>query len=364
MFALTAVQAFFGDSLLVEYGDANSPRYVLIDGGPAHTYDEHLSGVLRRVKHDGHDLDLMVLSHVDTDHVTGLLDLVADMRGGGAAALPSIKALWHNSFTKTIDPNGALAPRLKAMLATAGAQAMAHSAIAINGIAEGHQLRTQAKAVPIALNPGFANDVITAETAGVPWKSENLELTVVGPTNPNLKALQVEWENWLADNEDAVNSEEPYVMANSDRSIPNLSSIQIFAKADGKTMLLTGDGRSDHLVQALGQAGLLDGNGKIHVDLLKLPHHGSSRNVTKSFFKKITADIYVASANGKDDNPDLATLIWIVEAAREAERKIRIVCTNETESTQKLPDEYDPDGYGYKLDIMAPENHEIRIPLA
>jgi hypothetical protein len=365
MFALTAVQAFFGDSLLVEYGDAGSPRYILVDGGPAHTYEKHLSGVLRRLKHDGRDLDLMVLSHVDTDHVTGLLDLVADLRGGNAASLPSIKALWHNSFTSTLDPDGALAPRLKAMLATARAQTMAHSAIAINGIAEGHQLRTHALAVPIPLNPGFANDVIMAETATAPWKSEELELTVVGPTERNLRALRTDWEKWLADNEDALNSsDDPYVMANSDRSIPNLSSIQLLAKADGKTMLLTGDGRSDHLVQALGQAGLLDGDGKMHVDLLKLPHHGSSRNATKTFFKKITADIYVASADGKDDNPDLATLIWIVEAASAATREIRMVCTNRTESTQQLVDDYDPDEYGYTLEIMGQGKHEIRIPLA
>ena len=364
MFALTAVQAFFGDSLLVEYGDANSPRYVLIDGGPAHTYEMHLSGVLRKLKQQGRDLELMVLSHVDTDHVTGLLDLLADVRGGNADALPPIKALWHNSFANTIDPNGALAPRLKTMLATAGAEAMSNSAIAINGIAEGHQLRTQALAVPIPLNPGFADDVVMAETAGAPWRSKNLELTVVGPTEPNLKALRTDWEEWLADNEDAVNSTEPYVMANSDRSIPNLSSIQLLAKADGKSMLLTGDGRSDHLVQALKQNGLLDGNGKMHVDLLKLPHHGSSRNATKTFFKKITADTYVASADGRDDNPDLATLIWIVEAAHEAGRQIRIVCTNETESTEKITEEYDPGDYGYTLDIMGQGKHEIRIPLA
>ena len=365
MFALTAVQAFFGDSLLVEYGDPGSPRYVLIDGGPAHTYEKHLSSVLQRLKQAGRDLDLMVLSHVDTDHVTGLLDLIADVRGGNAASLPSIKALWHNSFASTIDPNGALAPRLRAMLATAGAQSMAQSAIAINGIAEGHQLRTQALAVPIPLNPGFDDSVIMAETAGAPWKSKNLELTVVGPTEPNLQALRTDWEDWLTENEDALNNtDHPYVMANSDRSIPNLSSIQLLAKADGKTMLLTGDGRSDHLVQALKQAGLLDAGGKMHVDLLKLPHHGSDRNVTKTFFKKITADIYVASADGKDDNPDLATLIWIVEAARDAARKIRIVCTNETESTQKLADEYNVDEYGYTLEVMGDGKHEVRIPLS
>lgn len=363
MFALTAVQAFFGDSLLVEYGDAATPRYILVDGGPADTYGQHLLGVLTRLKQDGHDLELVVLSHVDTDHVTGLLDYVADL-GLGKAILPRIGALWLNSFSGTIDVNGTFTPRLKAALATAGVYVMSSSAPSINGIAEGHQLRIHALALPVPVNPGFPNDLITADTAGAPWTSDNLELTIVGPTQAALSELRKQWEEWLDDHEQAVSSGDPYVMANSDRSVPNLSSIQLYAKADGRTMLLTGDGRSDHLVQGLGMAGLLDGAGKLHVDLLKLPHHGSDRNVTKTFFKKITADIYVASADGTNDNPDLATLIWIVEAAEEHGRQIRIVCTNETEATRKLREDYDPQDYGYRMEIMPRGRHELRVELA
>lgn len=362
MFALTVVQAFFGDSLLLEYGDAGSPRYILVDGGPAQTYERHLSGVLTRLKQDGHDLELAVLSHVDTDHVTGLLDYVADLRARNAA-LPTFRALWHNSFASTLDPNGALAPRLQAAVATAGVRVMSASAPAINGIAEGHQLRTQTLAIPAPVNPGFAGGLITAEAAGAPWTSQNLELIVVGPTQANLDELRKQWEKWLDDHDLAVSSGDPYVMANSDRSVPNLSSIQLYAKADGRTVLLTGDGRSDHLLQGLGLAGLLGGGGTLHVDLLKLPHHGSDRNVTKTFFRKVTADIYVASADGTNDNPDLATLIWIVEAAQARGRQIRIVCTNETDSTRKLLEDYDPQVYGYRMEFPPKGAHEVRVTL-
>jgi hypothetical protein len=154
------------------------------------------------------------------------------------------------------------------------------------------------------------------------------------------------------------------VMANSDRTIPNLSSIMLLAKADSKTILLTGDGRGDHLLQGLGQAGLLSPTGSLHVDVLKLMHHGSDRNATKTFFKKVTADVYVASANGKDDNPDLATLIWIVEAAKEQARDIKIVVTNSTPSVKKLQSEYDPNEYRYELEVLDSGKHQLVLDLA
>src|SRR6185436_15688532 len=46
-------------------------------------------------------------------------------------------------------------------------------------------------------------------------------------------------------------------------------------------------------------------------DVLKMPHHGSIRNIDTSYFETIQADHYVMSADGKFDNPDLATLEMI-----------------------------------------------------
>jgi hypothetical protein len=360
MFRLHAVNAFFGDALLLEYGTATDPRFLLVDGGPPDTYSRHLSTVLREVTQRGCDLDLAILSHVDNDHVVGLLEFVAELRAG-VAGLPAVGALWHNSFGDALDPGGTLAPRLRAMTAGHGAHAIPQAAMSANGIGEGNQLRVQALAHGIPLNPGFAGNLITVEHAGAPWRSANLDLTIVGPTQANLDALRDEWEDWLDDHEGET---DPLVLANSDRSIPNLSSIMCLARADGRTLLLTGDGRSDHLLDGLEAAGLLDAHGNLHVDVLKLPHHGSDRNVTKTFFRKVTADTYVASADGKHDNPDLATLIWIVEAAEAEDRPIRLVVTNATPSTRKLVEEYSPQDYGYDLDVRDPGRNAVVVDLA
>ena len=84
MFRFHVVQAEYGDALLLEYGTANSPRFILIDGGPPGTYESHLRSVLAEVRRIAPTLDLAVLSHVDNDHVTGLLDYFAELQASPA----------------------------------------------------------------------------------------------------------------------------------------------------------------------------------------------------------------------------------------------------------------------------------------
>ncbi len=78
-------------------------------------------------------------------------------------------------------------------------------------------------------------------------------------------------------------------------------------------MLLTGDARGDFIEDSLRDAGMLVDN-SAHFDLFKVPHHGSDRNVSTSFFKKVTSDHYVFSANGKHHNPDDAALTMLTRA--------------------------------------------------
>ena len=361
MFRMRVVQAEFGDCFLLEYGSAVAPRFLLVDGGPPDTWELHLESELAGIAQVGGALDLVMLSHVDNDHIVGLLDLLARLRADGAAPLIGVGGIWHNSFGRTVDVDGTLGPRLRAATMNA---ASVQSAVAVNGIAEGNALRLAAQALGIPLNAGFPGDLVCADDHPQPVLLDNLKLTVVGPTRANLDELRAQWETWLAAHEDAVADGDPQVMANSDRSVPNLSSIVVLAEADGKRVLCTGDGRSDHLLQGLGQAGLLDAGGAVHVDVLKVAHHGSDRNATRKFFRLVTADTYVLSANGKDDNPDLATLIWIVEEAGKQGRQIELFATNDTPSLRELVAERDPAVNGYTLTIMDPGAHSATIVLA
>lgn len=367
MFKVRMIQAEFGDCFLLEYGDAAAPRFLLVDGGPSDTFENHLRGELKGLAAAGHGLDLVMLSHVDNDHVVGLLDLLATLRVDdaadptGASRLIQVGGLWHNSFARTVDVNGELAPRLRAVSNNAVSVQAAEATL---GVAEGNALRLAAQALHLPINAGFPNDLVCADDAQGPVVLGNLSLTIVGPTQANLDELQTQWATWLAAHEQAVADGDPQVLANSDRSIPNLSSIMVLAEADGRSLLLTGDGRSDHLLQGLGQAGRLDAGGRFHVDVLKVAHHGSDRNATRTFFRKVTADRYLISANGKDGNPDTQTLNWIVEEAAAAGRRIEVVVSNRTPSTDRLLQEFDPDANGYTLTVLAPDDDSLSLVLA
>jgi hypothetical protein len=131
------------------------------------------------------------------------------------------------------------------------------------GIREGNRLRLMARKLKIPTNKGFKDDLLLAETAKRPIKFGPLELTIAGPNKANLKALRTEWLNWLEAAAQKAASD-PAAAAMADNSVPNLSSIVVLAKCAGKTILLTGDARGDHIIDGLNTAKLAK-KGKLHV---------------------------------------------------------------------------------------------------
>jgi beta-lactamase superfamily II metal-dependent hydrolase len=372
MLKLHMIQAEQGDCMLVEYGTLAQPKYTLIDGGPAKVYKTHLRDQLRKIKEAGGKLDLVVLSHVDDDHVRGLLDLMAELRrqrDGRKAETISIDTLWHNSYRRTMGDE--VEARFRLLVEDAGPlseiMAPSPSGSMDKSISQGDRLTEAADALGIEINPFTHERPICVDDAPAPIPFDNLRLHVVGPTNKNLEELRQDWLAWLKAREKRA-MERDLAMAEkgieADDSTPNLSSIMLLAEAAGRTILFTGDGRGDDVLQGLGQAGLLGPDGKLHVDVLKMPHHGSARNVTKEFLKTVTADKYVISANGDNDNPDLVTLTWLVEAAKEQARPIEIFATNQTDSIRQLVKDYPPDEYGYRLIEMQPVAHVLTLELA
>lgn len=86
------------------------------------------------------------------------------------------------------------------------------------------------------------------------------------------------------------------------------------ARSGQRTMLLTGDARGDMILEWLEESGLLAADGRFHFNLLKLPHHGSDRNVTPEFFARVTTDHYVISGDGEYGNPEPRTLEMLFAA--------------------------------------------------
>jgi len=367
MFKLHVVQARFGDCLVLEFGPTTKPRRVLIDGGPPGTFDASLADALVKLTQKGNKFDLAVLSHVDNDHVCGLLELMAALEEDIANSKPArytIGGLWHNSFQRTLDPDAQISQRMQ-MLMTLAANAstsMPMAADAFLGIREGGRLRSLAAQLGIKVNKGFKDDMILCDGTQKTVKIGSLTLRIVGPTPANLDELRKAWLAWLAKTEEQV-ADNPTTAANADKSVPNLSSIVLHAQYAKKTVLLTGDARGDHIEAGLKAAKLLDGDGKLHVDVLKVQHHGSNRNATSGFFERITADKYVISADGTYGNPDLDTMGWIVKTAKAAGRNIGIVVTNETDTTRQLVKDFKPADFGYTLTVRPQADSSIAIDL-
>jgi len=99
------IQALFGDCFVLEFGKNNDKHFILIDGGPKTVYADYLRPFLKRISKNGNNLDLVVLSHVDEDHVYGLIDLMNELttqKINYEKPLIEIKQIWQNSFDLTI----------------------------------------------------------------------------------------------------------------------------------------------------------------------------------------------------------------------------------------------------------------------
>jgi len=362
MLKLHVIQAAFGDALLIEYGQV--PKFILIDGGPRDIFDESLRPEIDRIIGNG-ELEALIISHVDMDHIKGILDLLTELKRQTDAEedhFIKIKDLWLNNFNKTIDKDGEIQPKLKEVHSAAASAfvQMNGVAVALQGVEEGFKVTRLAGILQIPVNTPAPGGIFTVDTIQDDIVFGELAFSIVGPTQANLDALKKDWLEWLKKRAIDIAKGKFDVLAMSDRSVPNLSSLMFLVKDGEKSILFTGDGRGDHLLQGLKMKGLLD-DGRMHVNIFKVPHHGSDRNSNRELFENITADTYVISANGKNGNPDTATLIWIVESAKTEGRTIRIVVTNETPTTKKLIADYPPADWGYTIDYIPNGKNSITL---
>lgn len=327
-FTLEALPAQYGDCLLLHYGSAEKPGLVLIDGGPGGVWEDSLEPRLRALAaaRPAFKINLMMVSHIDDDHVVGLVEFTGAWRAAAEADRPwpyPVREVWHNSFERVSNAKDINAVKAS-VTASAGAGSIEEVDLDEAGIenteerrdalkvlasvTKGKRLRDDLAALQVPSNTGFEGNLVRpGQGPSVPYKlGPELELHIVAPLPEQLTALQKEFAKELKP--DAA------LAAYTDSSVPNLSSIAAIAKFKGKTILLTGDARGDYLRQGLEQEGKLDSNGKLHVDVFKLPHHGSDRNIGIDFFQAVTADHYVASADGTFVNPDRPTLEMLIEA--------------------------------------------------
>jgi beta-lactamase superfamily II metal-dependent hydrolase len=349
-FSLDVLRARKGDCLMLHFGSEQDPHLVLIDGGPSDVYGPFLKPRLQQIhqkrgleEQEALPVDVVMVSHVDDDHIKGLLDLTREQRTNSPDIRLDVTSLWHNSFDDLLKTKpdelmagfgtasfsaaaaGEAGIDSGSVLASLGANMRMNDDVedktthqtveVLSSIPQGRTLRDDAKALGWKPNHKFKGKLILAAEAAKSVTLGDLKLTVVGPMQPQLLALQKQHDKWLrAQQEKRKKSPEAALAAFKDESIPNLSSIVVLAELGGKSMLLTGDARGDKILEGMELVGLIKKGGERHVDLLKVPHHGSDNNMERIFFERVPADHYVFSGDGEHGNPERKTLQMLLDA--------------------------------------------------
>jgi beta-lactamase superfamily II metal-dependent hydrolase len=374
LLSLIVVQAEYGDCMLLESDATNVKSYILIDGGPSQTYKRYLRPTIERFVKN-RKLDLVVLSHIDNDHISGLLDLLEEIKNqkeGNQNIIVRIEDMWHNSFKDLLQMDkqtvafvkGILRSHLGAMSSVDTASPVIEPILILKGVSEGIDLADLAKSLRIPANSNFDNTLIVAEDILKPIQIGKIQFHILGPTRKNIQKLKKDWSDWLIRHKDTPVSVLDYAAIKEiDNSVTNRSSIMFIVESEGKKILFTGDGLGSDIVDVLSEKQMLNSEGKLHVNILKVPHHGSERNVSEEFFGIITADTYVISANGRDDNPSLSTLKWIIESAGGKLSEIEIVATNVTPNIEKIIQEYPEQKFNYKFRFIKEGDDYVTLEL-
>ena len=323
LFSLDVLRAAKGDCLCLHYGTASKPGLILIDGGPATIYEDSLQPRLNQIRKQRKiadtkplPVDLVMISHIDDDHIQGMLDLfksLADAKREGRLVSLKINSLWHNSFARLLQQEAGLVEKTTAAaygVASLGQIAKVEGLSpdvgkVLASVPQGATLENYATQLGIS-NQQSPSGLMSAAKPFKPLEIGPLKVTILGPQQKEIDKLRKEFEKWVKSQ--AKLKAGAALAAYDDDSFFNLSSIVALVEAGPKKILLTGDARGDKILDGLRQAGLLKKGQTLHVDILKAPHHGSDRNIQPDFFESITANHYVFSGDGEHGNPERATL--------------------------------------------------------
>jgi glyoxylase-like metal-dependent hydrolase (beta-lactamase superfamily II) len=202
IFSLEVRRARHGDCLLLHFGTKARPQLAMIDGGADSTYADHLRPrlmALRQARGLGPQeplpVDLLMVTHVDADHLKGVLDLTRELVSSNVAPFVQVMSFWHNSFDEiigntpeeltaaltaqfgTASPSGSVPD--DATLDTAGdlhAEVVRDTLKVLASIEQGERLKKDAERLGFSLNAEFDGKLILAgaQKVTIPRQSRGL----------------------------------------------------------------------------------------------------------------------------------------------------------------------------------------------
>jgi hypothetical protein len=334
MFRIDLLPAQRGDCLWITYGEGKDLHHVLIDAGPAETIETLVPQLERRIRGlpgDQDRVELLVVTHIDADHIQGVVSLLS-----GPSRVRLFRDVWFNGW-KHHQPDEFL------------------------GGVDAERLTTPLLENKSRWNRAFrGHAVVVPDGKPLPCKTlpGGLALTLLGPTPDAMTALAPEYEEaciragvapgggapivrkgWIREEFLGGFDAENLAAARfrSDSSKPNRASIIFVAEYAGKRVLLLGDALARPTAAALDRLG----PGPHVFDAVKISHHGSRNNTSRELCERIQSRKWLVSSNGATfGHPDGECLARIVVTQRKPAFYLNYVTDRVTDLIEGAGEDY------------------------
>lgn len=327
-----------GDCFVLELDNNDC---ILIDGGYASTYEQELKPLLLRLKDKGCRIVLMIITHIDQDHIEGAIRLLRENGAKDNPQIIPIENIWFNGFFNTL----ATLPQFAGRYVDALPPNILDQK---NRVLRDIQMQLPGEDGPISaqhskcfeelcaengylLNCQFPNDTVLCTSKTRKEVLQNgiqlgdCKIYVLGPAEAQLKRLAHELDISLVKlfgcdyrlNEEfrkffevlmklyqkpqPENQEVAAVGAQleswigtstmSPMNVVNCASIVVEIEYKGSSMLFTGDSESESWANLLAP----------HYQLIKLSHHGTAKP-NLALLENTTGDRLLISTNGGSHN--------------------------------------------------------------
>jgi hypothetical protein len=292
-FKIDFLPAKYGDCIWIEYGEPGNIHRILIDGGTKGTRAA-IKERLALLPEQERKFELIVVTHIDRDHLEGILGLLEDdqlaFKTGG---------IWFNGWRHMPTDE-----EIEAM-EDFGAEQGEH----LTGRILSHQLKWNKQFGEKAVVIPHDGDLPVINLPG------GMKITLLSPNPEQLADLKGAWQKEVVDKglepgfgEDEIDEDIEHfgldtpdveelceMEFDEDKAEANGSSIAFLANYDGKSAIFLGDSYPGVIHTSLTK---LFGNGKVPLDLVKISHHASAGNTSPDLIKKLKCKKWVISTNG------------------------------------------------------------------
>jgi anti-anti-sigma regulatory factor len=306
MFSVELLRAREGDCIWIEYG-RSAPvdrRIIVVDGGPPGVH----AVLRRRIKQAKREraaeqlhIDLIVVTHIDSDHIGGILNLLSRPERN-----VTVGDVWFNGVNQLSN---------------------------VLGTAQGDRLSTLLSTGAFAWNKRFeGNRIAVVDTAAELPRivlDGDMVITVLGPLEGRLWALARIWDSVAhaaeaaqpesgEKREDILGEAWPpnYIddESNLDEAVANATSISLLLEYGARACLLAADANAADLTKTVRRLLKQRHDHFLSIDLFKVPHHGSAANVTSELLRSLNCRRYAISTSGAVHNhPNHQAILRVIK---------------------------------------------------